>query len=982
MGEARDVIRAALRRAVHDAQGPGLQDEDARAPRRPTSRSGRRRSGATRTRSRASLKPDELRLYRLIWQRAIASQMAAKELETTTVELADGPYELRASATKTLFDGFAARLHRGPRRRRRRGRRGRAGACRRSPRATRRRVRDVTPTQHFTEPPPRFTEATPDQGARGARDRPAVDLRGDDLDDPRPRLRPGRGAAAPSRADRRGRDRLPRRALRRVRRPRVHRPDGGGARRGRRAASGRGSRCCARSSARSATRSTSAARTQAQGRHDRAERRGLLARATRWSSGSGGTAGSWPARCIPEHKEIAAAARRGAAAAGGRGRGLPEVRRGHARRQARPVRPVRRLLALPGLRRTSRRKARRRRTRCRSRSTARRTTTAISSPRRARRTGNVFWGCSNYPKCDFTTNFEPLGGAPRHRRRPGRAQGRGRRSASSAASTIDRCPRTSSPGERLAGGPPNPEALARPAAAAGAAARPAAAPARRPRSGAGARGRRARRPRATRRRGRAGRPTRDARARGRPSDRIRPSSGSSARSRPATPPSTRSAPTRRPSAPTSTGSPTRGVDWRSPAAADLRTYLAVLGDGPRPDLGRAAPRGDPLVPSLGRPRGPRAGRPVGRDRHAAPAAAPAARPRGRPGRAAARGRRRRAREPRDGGDPRGRARDRRSRSAIARSSRRPTPPASGSASSPPRTSARSTCAAARSGCSARAARSGSGCSAGRPWRPLDGLSRGRPARAPRRDGPPRDASRADASVFLNHHGAPLGVRGLRYRLDRLRRRAGLPEGVSPHTLRHSFATHLLDGGADLRVVQELLGHESLATTQIYTHVSPARLRAAYRDAHPRATARRRRPSPRPAARVTRHAALARGRAHRRPAAFLVSRVLGWVRLVVIANAVRRRPDLDAFFAAFRHPGPDLPARRGRRAVVGARSRSSPACSRRDEEARAWRVVSTVANLMLIGPAVLAVIAVRRWRRSSCPSSRPGSTGRARRDRSS
>ena len=89
-------------------------------------------------------------------------------------------------------------------------------------------------------------------------------------------------------------------------------------------------------------------------------------------------------------------------------------------------------------------------------------------------------------------------------------------------------------------------------------------------------------------------------------------------------------------------------------------------------------------------------------------------------------------------------------------------------------------------------------------------------------------------IFLNHLGRPLGIRGLRYRLDLLRRRAGLPDGVSPHTLRHSFATHLLDGGADLRVVQELLGHESLATTQVYTHVSPARLRAAYRGAHPRA----------------------------------------------------------------------------------------------------------------------------------------------------
>lgn len=89
-------------------------------------------------------------------------------------------------------------------------------------------------------------------------------------------------------------------------------------------------------------------------------------------------------------------------------------------------------------------------------------------------------------------------------------------------------------------------------------------------------------------------------------------------------------------------------------------------------------------------------------------------------------------------------------------------------------------------------------------------------------------------VFLNKHGEPLSTRSVRRKLDKYLTIAGLDPGISPHTLRHSFATHLLNNGADLRSVQELLGHQSLSTTQIYTHLTTSRMKEVYDQAHPRA----------------------------------------------------------------------------------------------------------------------------------------------------
>jgi DNA topoisomerase I len=374
MGEARDVIRDRFgepytmpKGRVYKTKSKGAQE--AHESIRPTSF---RRDPDSLA---GSLKPEELRLYRLIWQRALASQMAAKELETTTADLAAGAYELRASATKTLFDGFSAVYTEG------RDDGAEDEEERRLPPLAEgdvTTVEDVTPTQHFTEPPPRFTEATLIK---------ALEEHGIG--------RPSTYAATISTILDRGYVRVEDRRLRPEivanivtdllveyfattstsssppgwRRSSTRSP----------AASATGCRCSRRSTRRSATASPRSARTPA-GATSRPRRPTRSARwATRWSSASGGTAGSSPARSTrstrsrgrcPATRPRPSRARARPARSAGRGRSSARTAGSGPSSAARatPTAP------------TSRRKARRRPSRSSSRSSAPRTPTARSSP--------------------------------------------------------------------------------------------------------------------------------------------------------------------------------------------------------------------------------------------------------------------------------------------------------------------------------------------------------------------------------------------------------------------------------------------------------------------------------------------------------------------------------------------------------------------------------------------------------------------------
>jgi DNA topoisomerase-1 len=405
-----------------------------------------------------SLKSDELRLYRLIWQRALASQMEAKELETTTIELADGAYTLRASATRTLFDGFS-RVYT-------EGRDDEASDDDESGRlpdlheGDTTRVEEVTPTQHFTEPPPRFTEATLIK---------ALEEHGIG--------RPSTYAATISTITDRGYVRVEDRRLR---------PEPVAEIVTDLLVEHFGDYVDVAFTARMEEELDEVARGErawvpllrafyAPLRDRVAEKRRELKRKDFTTEETDevcslghpmvirlGRNGRFLACSLyPEHKESRPLPGEEPPPQEGTGEVCPKCGEGtlvgkrgrfgpfvgcsrypdcdYIKKEGPPPPdPLAFEVVCP------------------------KNKDGQLVPRRARRTGNVFWGCSNYPRCDFTTNHEPLGGC--HELEDGPLARKGDEAICLVCgSTSDAAPDEIVPGQRYPGGPPNPEALARPA---------------------------------------------------------------------------------------------------------------------------------------------------------------------------------------------------------------------------------------------------------------------------------------------------------------------------------------------------------------------------------------------------------------------------------------------------------------------------------------------------------------------------------------
>ena len=269
----------------------------------------------------------------------------------------------------------------------------------------------------------------------------------------------------------------------------------------------------------------------------------------------------------------------------------------------------------------------------------------------------------------------------------------------------------------------------------------------------------------------------------------------------------------------------------------------------------------------------------------------------------------------------------------------------------------------RLGCSARRSTNGSGRRGGPHWCPLHWK---------RRD----DAE----AVFLNQRGGRLSRQGVWLVIKKYGERAGITDHLSPHVLRHSCATHLLDHGADLRVVQEMLGHASISTTQVYTKVSQERLWEVYRAAHPRATGRVRReqadppadasaPPGAPVLRVAVGPATRRRPTRCGPRSHLLAgEVALWRQMSNQDRATRPRSPAGSSRRARRRPGPRSPVRcsttsarssAGSARWAGSWRRSSAARTRRfrlyhDHE----RIGSELAEAAGSDPATVDLIAER------------------------